>query len=73
MQIEGMFMLAKWPSGASYPIDSSIAIKIPVGTNVYLGAVGTQNGFYVDGTRQIVVPKPWSITGTEIIEIKPLK
>lgn len=59
--------------GATSPIDSSIAIKIPAGTKVYLGEVGTQNGFYVGGTRQIVVPKPWSITGTEIIEINPLK
>lgn len=39
----------------------------------FLLAESKQNGFYVDGTRQIVVPKPWSITGTEIIEIKPLK
>gem|GEM_PF-167745 len=66
-------VLPQWPGGGASPIDSSIAIKIPAGTKVYVGEVGSQNGFYVGGTQQIVVPKPWTIKGAEIIEVKPLK
>ncbi|WP_258570083.1 hemagglutinin repeat-containing protein [Dickeya zeae] len=66
-------VLPKWPGGGTSPIDTSIAIKIPAGTKVYVGEVGSQNGVYVGGTQQIVVVKPWEIEGTEIIERKPLK
>ena len=66
-------VLPQWPGGGTSPIDSSIAIKIPAGTKVYVGEVGSQNGIYVGGTQQIVVPKSWTIKGTEIIEVKPLK
>ncbi|WP_282808193.1 hemagglutinin repeat-containing protein [Hafnia alvei] len=66
-------VLPQWPGGGSSPIDSSIAIRIPAGTKVYVGEVGSQNGFYVGGTQQIVVPKPWTIKGAEVIEVKPLK
>ncbi|WP_197088077.1 hypothetical protein [Yersinia rohdei] len=66
-------VLPKWPEGGTSPIDSSIAIKIPAGTKVYIGEVGSQNGLYVGGTQQIVVPKAWSIKGAEVMEIKPLK
>ena len=66
-------VLPKWPEGGTSPIDSSIAIKIPAGTKVYVGEVGSQNGLYVGGTQQIVVPKAWAIKGAEIMEIKPLK
>ncbi|MBX4134269.1 hypothetical protein JMI89_11600 [Frischella sp. Ac48] len=66
-------VLPQWPGGGTSPIDSSIAIKIPAGTKVYVGEVGSQNGIYVGGTQQIVVPKSWTIKGIEIIEVKPLK
>ena len=66
-------VLPKWPGGGTSPIDTSFAIKIPAGTKVYVGEVGSQNGIYVGGTQQIVVVKPWAIKGTEIIESKPLK
>ncbi|MFP1883655.1 VENN motif pre-toxin domain-containing protein, partial [Lonsdalea quercina] len=66
-------VLPKWPGGGTSPIDTSFAIKIPAGTRVYVGEVGSQNGIYVGGTQQIVVLKPWAIKGTEIIESKPLK
>ncbi|MCT4701793.1 hemagglutinin repeat-containing protein, partial [Enterobacteriaceae bacterium H20N1] len=66
-------VLPKWPGGGTSPIDTSFAIKIPAGTKVYVGEVGSQNGVYVGGTQQIVVVKPWTIKGTEIIESKPLK
>ncbi|WP_336707328.1 MULTISPECIES: hypothetical protein [unclassified Cedecea] len=65
--------MPKWPEGGTSPIDSSIAIKIPAGTKVYIGEVGSQNGVYVGGTQQIVVPKAWEIKGAEVMEIKPLK
>ncbi|WP_392551391.1 hypothetical protein RHO14_07810 [Orbus wheelerorum] len=66
-------VLPQWPGGATSPIDSSIAIKIPAGTKVYVGEVRSQNGVYVGGTEQIVVPKLWSIKGIEIKEVSPLK
>ena len=66
-------VLPKWPNGGASPIDSSIAIKIPSGTKVYVGEVGGQSGFYVGGTQQIVVPNSWAIKGAEIIEVKPIK
>jgi RHS repeat-associated protein len=66
-------VLPKWPGGGTSPIDSSIAVKIPAGTRVYVGEVGSQHGIYIGGTQQIVVPKSWAIKGTEIMEIKPLK
>ncbi|WP_317615886.1 hemagglutinin repeat-containing protein [Pectobacterium peruviense] len=66
-------VLPKWPGGGTSPIDTSFAIKIPSGTKVYVGEVGTQNGLYVGGTQQIVVIKPWEIKGAEVVERKPLK
>jgi len=66
-------ILPTWSSGASSPIDSAIAVKIPAGTNVYVGTAGSQGGFYVGGTEQIVVPKPWSIPGVTVQSVVPLK
>jgi len=66
-------VLPVWPNGATSPIDSVIAAKIPAGTTVYVGNAGTQGGFYVGGTQQIVVPKPWNINGVAVQSITPLK
>ena len=66
-------ILPVWPGGASSPVDSVFAVSIPAGTKVYVGEVGSQGGFYVGGTQQIVVPKPWAIEGVEILESSPLK
>jgi filamentous hemagglutinin len=66
-------VLPEWPNGAKSPIDTSFAVKIPAGTQVHLGQVGTQNGFYVGGTQQIIVPKPWTIEGIQVINSSPLK
>lgn len=66
-------VLPEWPSGAKSPIDTSFAVKIPAGTQIYVGEVGTQSGFYVGGTQQIVIPKPWTINGVQVINSSPLK
>lgn len=66
-------LLPVWPTGATSPVDSSIAVMIPMGTTVYVGPTGTQNGMYVGGTRQIVVPKPWTIPKVKVIGVTPLK
>jgi hypothetical protein len=66
-------VLPEWPSGATSPIDTSFAVKIPAGAQVHIGEVGTQNSFYVGGTQQIVVPKPWTIPGVQVISSSPLK
>lgn len=62
-----------WPGGGKSPIDTVYGILIPKGTKVYSGEVGTQNGFYLGGTQQIVVVEPWKIPGVKLISEKPLK
>ncbi|MEC5408445.1 RHS repeat-associated core domain-containing protein [Paraburkholderia sp. MPAMCS5] len=66
-------VLPTWPGGATSPLDTAFAVKIPAGTQVYVGEVGSQGGFYVGGTQQIVVPKPWTIDGVEVINSYVLK
>ncbi|WP_205885441.1 hypothetical protein [Pseudomonas qingdaonensis] len=51
-------VLPEWPGGAKSPLDTTFEIKIPAGTKVYVGEVGSQGGLYVGGTQQIVVQKP---------------
>lgn len=44
-------VLPTWPGGGTSPIDTSFGVKIPAGTQVYVGEVGSQGGFYVGGTQ----------------------
>ena len=66
-------VLPEWPGGAKSPIDTVFSVKIPAGTQVYVGEVGSQGGFYVGGTKQIVVVKPWAIDGVDVVGASPLK
>ncbi|MNJ29997.1 hypothetical protein D3C77_245810 [compost metagenome] len=66
-------VLPIWPGGGKSPIDTAFKVKIPAGTEVYIGEVGSQGGFYIGGTEQIVVVKPWTIDGVQIIGSNPLK
>ncbi|WP_263261072.1 DUF6861 domain-containing protein [Pseudomonas sp. RIT-PI-S] len=66
-------VLPTWPGCAKSPIDTAFDIKIPKGTEVYVGEVGSQGGFYVGGTEQIVVVKPWAIEGVHVMGSSPLK
>lgn len=66
-------VLPEWPGGAKSPINTTFAIKIPAGTKVYAGEVGSQGGFYIGGSQQIVVQKPWLIDGVKVISSSPLK
>jgi len=66
-------VLPVWPGGAKSPLDTTYGILIPKGTKVYSGEVGSQNGFYLGGTQQIVVVEPWKIPGVKVISEKPLK
>ncbi|MBN6716540.1 hypothetical protein JSY17_21320 [Pseudomonas capsici] len=66
-------VLPVWPNGAQSPIDTSFAVRIPAGTTVYVGKVGVQEGFYIGGTEQIVVVKPWAIEGVKVLDAEPLK
>ncbi|MCL1124452.1 DUF6531 domain-containing protein [Shewanella surugensis] len=65
-------VLPVWPNGAKSPIDTAFEIKIPKGTQVYVGEVGSQGGFFIGGTEQVVVQKPWTIEGVEVLNGKPL-
>lgn len=66
-------ILPKWPDGGTSPIDSAISVRIPAGTKVYIGEVGSQGGIYVGGTQQIVIPKAWQIEGVTVTSIKAIK
>lgn len=66
-------VLPVWPGGGTSPIDTSFAIGIPKGTTVYIGEVGSQGGFYVGGTQQVVVLKPWMIDGVQVLGSTPLR
>lgn len=66
-------VLPEWPGGAKSPIDTVFEIKIPAGTKVYIGEVGSQGGFYVGGSQQIVVQKPWLVDGVQVTNSRPLK
>lgn len=65
-------VLPEWPDGAKSPLDTVFAVKIPAGTEVYIGEVGAQGGFYVGGTPQIVVVKPWAMEGVKVLSATPL-
>lgn len=65
-------VLPEWPSGAKSPIDTAFEVKIPAGTKVYVGEVGSQSGAYIGGTQQVVVQKPWLIDGVQVIKSSPL-
>ncbi|KPC11323.1 DUF6861 domain-containing protein [Pseudomonas syringae] len=66
-------ILPEWPTGGKSPIDTVFNVKIPAGTEVYIGEIGSQGGFYVGGAEQIVVIKPWTIKGIEVMSSGPLK
>ncbi|MDF0607197.1 hypothetical protein HZU77_016395 [Neisseriaceae bacterium TC5R-5] len=66
-------VLPRWPNGGASPIDTYFAVKIPAGTQVHIGNVGSQNGFYIGGTGQVVIPKPWTIPGVEVVNSGLLK
>ena len=66
-------VLPRWPSGATSPIDSAFGLRIPKGTKVYVGEVGSQGGVYVGGTQQVVVPTPWKIPGVVVESAIPLR
>lgn len=55
------------------PIDTVYEVKIPAGTTVYPGPVGSMGGVYVGGGHQIFVPEPWKIDGVEVIGSEALR
>ncbi|MGT2973203.1 T7SS effector LXG polymorphic toxin [Streptococcus azizii] len=69
----------KTPNGVftgQSPIDKVYEIKIPKGTIIYDGPVGSQGGIYQGGLdrRQIFIDSPWNIEGVEVLDswsIKP--
>jgi len=65
-------VLPNWPGGGTSPLDSVFKLKIPAGTKVYVGDVGYQNGIYLGGTQQIVIPKSWDIPSVQVLEQGPL-
>ncbi|WP_213456607.1 RHS repeat domain-containing protein, partial [Rhizomonospora bruguierae] len=62
-----------WPGGQKAPLDTGYGVLIPRGTVVYTGKVADQGGWYMGGTNQIVVVKPWEIPGVEVVSSWPLK
>jgi filamentous hemagglutinin len=50
-------------------VNTVYAIKIPAGTIVYEGPVGSQGGIFVGGDDiwQIFVHEPWKLPGVEVV------
>jgi uncharacterized protein RhaS with RHS repeats len=65
-------ILPKWPGGGESPLDTVFQLRVPAGTKVYAGEVGAQNGFYLGGTEQIVIPQAWNIPGIQVVGKWPL-
>ena len=57
-----------WPNGATSLLDRGYKVKIPKGTKIYIGEVAPQGGYYLGGTEQVVVVKPWEIENIEVLE-----
>ncbi|SMS01155.1 Putative deoxyribonuclease RhsC [Vibrio mangrovi] len=66
-------VLPVWPGGGKSPIDTAFELKIPAGTKVYVGEVGSQSKAFIGGTEQIVVLQPWALEGVEVMGSKALK
>jgi hypothetical protein len=60
-------------TGQKSVIDTEYDVLIPKGTKMYVGEIGTQNGFYVGGTQQIVIPAPWKNPNVVSVGQRPLK
>lgn len=65
-------ILPRWPGGGESPIDTVFSYHVPKGTTLHVGNVSYQSGFYLGGTEQVVIEKPWLIEGFNIIEQSPL-
>ncbi|WP_230845687.1 RHS repeat-associated core domain-containing protein, partial [Yersinia pseudotuberculosis] len=65
-------VLPNWPGGGTSPLDSVFKLKVPAGTKIYVGDVGYQNGIYIGGTQQIVIPKSWDTPGVQVLGQGPL-
>lgn len=57
------------------PINTVYAVKIPKGTVIFEGPVGSQGGVYLGGmnTNQIFVHQPWNIPNVKVLGSTPLK
>lgn len=62
-----------WPDGTPSVLDTGYAVKFPAGTITYTGTVANQGGLYMGGTEQILIRKPWCISGVEIVDRWDLK
>ena len=66
-------ILPRWPGGGTSPIDTVFGVRVPAGARVYTGTVSSQGGVYIGGTQQVVIPRPWTINGVEVISSAPLQ
>ncbi|WP_407704418.1 RHS repeat-associated core domain-containing protein [Winslowiella arboricola] len=65
-------VLPKWPDGGESALDTVFKIRVPAGTKVYVGEVGSQGDFYMGGTQQIFIYEAWKIPGIQVIGQWPL-
>ena len=59
---------------AAHTFDKVYKIKIPKGTTIYDGPVGSQGGIYQGGLNkeQIFIDSPWNLDGVEVIDSWPI-
>jgi hypothetical protein len=66
-------VLPRWPDGGTSPLDTAFAVRIPAGTEVYVGRIAAQGGIYGGGTDQILVRQPWAIDGVQVMGARPIR
>ena len=60
-------IMHEWPDAKKSIIDTVFAIKIPKGTEIFIGKIKNQGSIYLGGTEQILIPKPWLLEGAEVV------
>ena len=49
-------IMPEWKDGCTSPIDTVFKVQILKGTKLHIGNISYQEGFYMGGTHQIVIP-----------------
>ena len=66
-------ILPVWRDGAVAPVNAVFSYYFPSGSKVYIGEIGSQNGIFVGGRLQIVVPELNKVKGLKIINVRIIK
>ena len=60
--------MPEWKDGSTSPIDTVFKVQFPKGTKIHIGDISYQDGFYMGGTHQIVIPNAKKTPGIKVLE-----